>query len=53
MHQKKQDPRSKLLMYSLQEPCDNIDIPTKCYDLLEKIACDTVTQIRNVLHVHL
>ena len=31
-------------MKGIKKNCGNNDIPTKCHDLLEKIACDPVTQ---------
>ena len=34
-----------LLTGILTKNCDSIDIPTKCHDLLEKIACDPKTQV--------
>ena len=34
----------ELLLTSIKKNCDNIDIPTKCHDFLEKMACDPVTQ---------
>ena len=54
MHGKKQDPKlhclhpvcknPEHLLTGMKKNCDNIDILTKCYDLLEKIVCDPVTQ---------
>ena len=34
----------ELLLKGIKKNCDNIDILTKCHDLLEKIVCDPVTQ---------
>ena len=31
-------------MRGIKKNCDNIDILTKCHNLLEKIVCDSVTQ---------
>ena len=34
----------ELLLRGIKKNCDNIDILTKCHNLLEKIVCDPVTQ---------
>ena len=34
----------ELLLTGIKKNCNNIDIPTKCNDLLEKISCKLITQ---------